>query len=396
VDRRLVKPRPQKVVVAGGGIFGATAALALAARGCAVTLLDPAAPLPSPLAESTDRSKVVRLDYGSDAGYLALAERALDGWRAWNRAWPAPLFHETGVAFLSRGALAPGGFEHDSFHALVARGHRPERLDASAIAARFPAWRGFEDGYFNPEGGWAESGRVVAALLAEARARGVTLRPGAALRAIEDAPDGVRILSAAGESTTADRCVIAAGAWAARLLPELDGCFRQSAQPVFHLAPRDRARFAAERFPVFGADIARTGWYGFPIGGDGIVKIANHGPGRPLDPSDTAREVTAAERAALAAFLAATFPQLASAEVVAARACVYGDSADGHFWIARHPDRPRLTLAAGGSGHAFKFAPALGALIASACLDGEDPEGGRFRWRPERRWKSEEEARFTG
>lgn len=386
----------ERVAVAGGGIFGATAALALAARGCAVTLLDAADPLPAALAESTDRSKVVRLDYGSDAGYLALAERALDGWRAWNRIWPAPLFHETGVAFLSPSPLAPGGFEHDSFHALTARGHRPERLDAAAIAARFPAWRGFTDGYFNPEGGWAESGRVVAALLAEAQARGVTLRAGAAVRAIEESAGALSIACASGESIAADRCVIAAGAWAGRLLPELARSFHATAQPVFHLAPRDRGLFAAARFPVFGADIARTGWYGFPIGDDGIVKIANHGPGRPLDPSDPTRAVTDGERAALSDFLATTFPALAGAELVSARACVYGDSADGHFWIARHPDRPRITVAAGGSGHAFKFAPALGALIAAACLDGDDPEGGRFRWRPERAWASEEEARWTG
>ena len=69
----------------GGGIFGVTAALALRARGHEVTLVDPG-PLPHPLAESTDISKVVRIDYGADEDYTALGERALDGWRRGTRA----------------------------------------------------------------------------------------------------------------------------------------------------------------------------------------------------------------------------------------------------------------------------------------------------------------------
>ncbi len=128
-----------------------------------MTLVDPG-PLPHPLAESTDISKVVRLDYGADEEYTALAERALDGWRRWNRDWPAPLFHETGVTFLAREPMRPGGFEHDSFALLARRGHACERLDAAAIARRFPAYRpgALVNGYYNPQGGWAESGAVVA------------------------------------------------------------------------------------------------------------------------------------------------------------------------------------------------------------------------------------------
>jgi glycine/D-amino acid oxidase-like deaminating enzyme len=75
------------------------------------------------------------------------------------------------------------------------------------------------------------------------------------------------------------------------------------------------------------------------------------------------------------------FPSLAGAPIAASRLCVYGDSRDGHFWITRHPERPNLTIACGGSGHAFKFAPVLGGLIADAMLGA--PVSSRFRWRPE-------------
>jgi len=56
------------VLVVGSGIFGITAALELRARGCAVTIVD-AGSIPAADAESTDISKVVRIDYGSDEDY---------------------------------------------------------------------------------------------------------------------------------------------------------------------------------------------------------------------------------------------------------------------------------------------------------------------------------------
>jgi glycine/D-amino acid oxidase-like deaminating enzyme len=349
-----------KAIVVGGGIFGVTAALALRRRGHAVELLDPG-PLPHPLAESTDISKVVRCDYGGDLGYTELGERALAGWRAWNAAWPRALFHETGVMFLSRAPMQPGGFEHDSFALLAQRGHHVERLDAHTIAARFPAYRegALVDGYYHREGGWAEAGAVVAQLAADCRAAGVTVHA-----------EHVNRLA----DLVADAIVVCAGAWTQALVPELAGMLTAVGQPVFHLRPHDPQLFFSDHFPVFGADIAHTGYYGFPLHA-GVVKIANHGTGivAPVE-----REVTAEQIAALRAFVAETFPALAGAELVATRLCVYGDSRDGDFLIAQHPAWPELTVAAGGSGHAFKFAPVLGELIADAVAGRSHP---RFAWR---------------
>jgi glycine/D-amino acid oxidase-like deaminating enzyme len=365
-----------RVLVIGSGIFGVTAALELHARGCDVTLADPG-PLPHPLAESTDLSKIVRCDYGADEDYTVLGERALDGWRRWNATWRTPRFHETGVAFLTRAPMQPGGFEHASYTLLARRGHHVERLDAAAIAARFPAYRpgAYVDGYYHREGGWAESGAVVAQLVHDAVLAGVTVR---ADLAIDQIVDGGAV--AGGELLPANAIAVCAGAWATQLVPELAGQLRAVGQPVFHLQPADRALFDAARFPVFGADISRTGYYGFPINRDGIVKIANHGTGIEQAP-DAPRHVTAAQEADLRDFLRDSFPALADAPIIGRRLCVYGDTRDAQFWIARHPQRPDLTVATGGSGHAFKFAPILGELIADAVLGRANRFAHKFRWR---------------
>jgi glycine/D-amino acid oxidase-like deaminating enzyme len=376
-----------RVCVVGGGIFGVAAALTLRRRGRDVTLIDPG-PIPHPLAESTDISKIVRLDYGDDEAYTEMMERSLERWRSWSA---AHLFHETGVIFLRRSPLEPGTFEHDSFTLLGQRGHVLERLDEAAIAARFPAWRGFVDGYFNPAGGWAESGRVVAHLAREAAALGVVLREGTRVTRVREAGSRVTgVETARGEAIDADAVVIAAGAWTIDLVPAMRAHLHAVGQPVFHLAPSEPARFAAERFPVFGADIARTGWYGFPANADGLVKIANHGVGRSMHPDSDARQVTAEETARLRAFLAEAAPSLADARIAATRTCVYCDTLDQHFWI--DVERPRLVVAAGGSGHAFKFAPLVGDWIHDA-LEGHVHPKFRARSSPP---AGQERARHRG
>ncbi|MCA9514789.1 MAG: FAD-binding oxidoreductase, partial [Myxococcales bacterium] len=168
--------RNKEAVVIGAGVFGVAAAKELRARGHAVTLVDPG-PVPHPLAASTDVSKLVRGDYGHDALYTGLMAEALPLWARWNATLPRPLVHFSGWTVLSTTPMAPGTYEGDSFAALEARGAVPERLDAGAIARRFPAWGegGFVDGYVNPRVGWTESGEVVARLVAEAVAAGVVL-----------------------------------------------------------------------------------------------------------------------------------------------------------------------------------------------------------------------------
>jgi glycine/D-amino acid oxidase-like deaminating enzyme len=365
-----------RVLVIGGGIFGITAALELHARACEVTLVDPG-PLPHPLAESTDISKIVRCDYGADEDYTKLGERALDGWRRWNATWRTARFHETGVMFLTRTPLEPGSFEHASYTLLAQRGHHVERLDAAAITARFPAYRPglYVDGYFHREAGWAESAAVVAQLVRDAIDAGVTVRGDCA---IDRLVDGGAL--AGDELLSADATVVCAGAWAPILLPELAGSLRATGQPVFHLVPPDPTLFDPVRFPVFGADIARTGYYGFPINRDGIVKIANHGTGIDLAPA-APRNVTPSQEAALRDMLRESLPTLADAPIALRRLCVYCDTRDADFWIARHPERPDLTVATGGSGHGFKFAPVLGELIADAVLGRTNRLSHRFCWR---------------
>ena len=374
-----------KVVVVGAGINGVTTAIELRRRGYEVVLADPG-PLPHPLAASTDISKAVRAAYGADQEYTELAERSIHRWRKWNQEFGTQLYHEVSVMFVRRGEMEPGDFEFESFKTMEKRGHKIERMNMPQLWERFPAWNPelYRDGVLELNAGYAESGRTVATLIERAKSAGVELREGVTFSRMDERDNRVTgIVLEDGQRISGDFVVMAVGAWTPYLLPYTSKFFRATGQPVFHLKPSEPDLFAPQRFPVFGADITTTGYYGFPINRDGVVKIANHGPGREMSPDSPERVVTVENEKNLREFLASTFPALADAPIVYTRVCMYCDTHDGHFWIARDPEREGLVVAAGDSGHGFKFGPVLGEIIADAVEGKDNPLLKKFRWRPD-------------
>src|SRR5207248_11380652 len=85
------------------------------------------------------------------------------------------LCHGVGFVFMRQRSVEPGDFEYVSFEVLERRGHRIERISSKQLLERFPAWNGerYPDGFLDLEAGYAESGRVVAALIRRAKSLGV-------------------------------------------------------------------------------------------------------------------------------------------------------------------------------------------------------------------------------
>ncbi len=376
--------RSSDILVIGCGIYGITAALALRGRGFSVTVIDPG-PIPHPLAASTDVSKVVRMEYGDDLQYTRMADRAIDGFEIWNDEFGEELYVNTGVLMLGRKPMQPGGYLYASYELLRAEGHHLERLDSDAIRRRFPAWNAdtYVDGFVGTRGGYAQSGRIVAALAGKARRAGVKIEtPQTAAELISDGGRVTGTRTRSGRTFVAGHTLVAAGAWTHHLLlPELQRVIVATGHPVFHLKPENPALFTPPHFITFTADVAHTGWYGFPLLREGVVKIAHHGVGIPLHAENDERAINEQDIARLRAMLADTFPALVNAEIVYRRRCLYSDTLDGHFWIDRHPQRDGLSVATGDSGHGFKFAPVLGPLIADVVEGKVNQWATKFRWR---------------
>jgi sarcosine oxidase len=70
-------------------------------------------------------------------------------------------------------------------------------------------------------------------------------------------------------------------------------------------------------------------------------------------------------RAALAEHVPA-----ANGALVDAKTCLYTVAPDGDFIIDRLPDAPQVVVASPCSGHGFKFAPAIGEILADLATTG--------------------------
>ncbi len=382
INNRRLPLKSSKIIIVGGGIFGISAARELKKRGHSVIIFD-SGPLPNPDASSSDISKTIRADYGADRFYAQLATEAITGWYQWNEESGQPLYEETGNLWLTPHPMTEGQFEFESCRVLSELNYPIEPLGKSEIQERFPTWKeaDYSHGYYNRKGGWAKSTKTVAWLVEKAAEEGVNLQQNNGMtELLEHAGQVEGIITQDGTEHQSDLVIAATGAWTPRLLPWMTETLRSVAQPVYHFQVADPTAYQGTQFPQWGANVSETGWYGFPAQQEGILKVAHHGRGIPMNFGDN-QSVSPEMDRKFRDFLSSSFPELRDAPIVKRRLCFYCDSLDGDFWIDHDAGRKNLVIATGGSGHGFKFGPVLGEIIADVAEQKSNPWAHRFRRR---------------
>jgi sarcosine oxidase len=56
---------------------------------------------------------------------------------------------------------------------------------------------------------------------------------------------------------------------------------------------------------------------------------------------------------------------------MALKTCLFTNSPDKNFVLDVHPDLPQVSIAAGFSGHGFKFASVVGEIMADFAMTGQ-------------------------
>jgi len=277
-----------RVIVIGCGGIGAATAYWLSRRlgGDAVLALEQYE-LGHGRGASEDHSRVIRHAY-SRPDYTALTPAAYQSWNVVEQESGLPLVLRTGA--LITAVRGSGGMEYvDATAAAMAASGLPfDLLSGTQVSERWPQWRLGDQhaALFDPEAGILDIRRGTAAHLALARARGATIRPCAPVSAITDSPRGVTV-TAAGETYTADRVVLAGGAWNPILLQLLGTSLpiTLTQEQVTYFATPNVREFTPERFTVFGL-IAEDGrvYYGIPVYGEVAVKAGLDGAGPVVTP----------------------------------------------------------------------------------------------------------------
>jgi sarcosine oxidase len=184
--------------------------------------------------------------------------------------------------------------------------------------------------------------------------------------------EGVRVTTTRG-AYKAERLVITPGPWAPALLADLGLPLAIERQVQFWFNPVGGIEpFLPGRFPIYiwqtSDDVAI---YGFPAldGPAGGVKAAFHHGGTATTADTLDRDVRPEEIEALRAVLAERIPALAGSCRDTAP-CMYSNTPDEHFVISLHPRHSQVAIAAGFSGHGFKFAGVVGEILADLAIEG--------------------------
>jgi sarcosine oxidase len=248
-------------------------------------------------------------------------------------------------------------------------------LEAGEIQRRFPALAPGPEtlALYEERAGLVRPEETVAAHLDRAAALGADLRFEEPVLSWEATPSGVGVETPKG-SYQAERLILAPGAWAPRLLENLSLPLEVERQVMYWFEPVDDPKlFLPDRFPIFmwEPDDGNM-FYGFPVqeGDRGVKAAFFRAGGVPCTPETIDREVHGEEIEFIRSYLVEYVPALAG-RCLDARACMYTNTPDLNFVISLHPEHPQVAIAAGFSGHGYKFASVVGEILADLVIDGD-------------------------
>ncbi len=351
-------------IVIGCGGMGSAALFELARRGRRVLGLEQF-PAVHDRGSSHGHTRVIRTAYYEHPDYVPILRRAWERWYELEQLAGKPLLVETGCL-----SIGPAGGE------LVTGVRESARLHGLALEARDPAPFRVPDGFdcvFESKAGYLMVEECVRAHLERAVAAGAELRTEEPVRDWRADGDGLAVRTDS-ETYHCAKLVVTAGAWATHLLRDLGVPLTVMRQTMLWFAPREPELFRRDRFPVFLYEHPRGAFYGMPMIDGRGVKVARH-YGAPELPSPDGVDwtTTDAEEAPVRDFLNDSL----AAEIgrcTARQVCQYTLTPDRHFAIDRHPANENVVVAAGFSGHGFKFAPVVGEILADLA------ESGATRW----------------
>ena len=356
------------VIVLGLGGMGSATLFHLARRGLRVLGLE-RFDLVHEHGSSHGLTRIIRLAYWEHPAYVALLRRAYELWRELERISSERLLHITGSvdAGPPGGPVFEGALRSSELHDLP-----HEVIDGAELHRRFPGYRLPREirALYQPDGGFLLPERCNVAHVEQALAYGAEVHCRETVLDWEVAGGLARVRTERGRYE-AGRIVVCAGPWASKLIPELAGLAVPERQVLAWLQPSRPEHFRPGVFPVFNLEVEEGRYYGFPsflIPGFKFGKY--HHRGEVVDPDAPAREPEPEDEALLRAFARRYFPD-GEGPTMMLKACLFTNSPDRHFVLDRHPDHPEVAIAAGFSGHGYKFCSVVGEVMADLAQAGE-------------------------
>ena len=352
------------VVVVGGGVMGCSILYNLAARGVTNTLLLERSVLGS---GSTGRSQAIIRTHYSNPFTAAMAWESLQIYRDFQQRLGGPSgFVETGY-FVMVGEDDRQAMESNiALNRTVGIDTYLVSLEEAATIAPMLDVNGVTSVAYEPRSGYADPYAVTTTYARAARELGATVQMGAEALSVQVENGRVTgVVTNAGTVAT-DTVVVAAGPWAPPLLGPLG--FDIPLEPVRHQVVQiQRPWDILPQHPAV-ADIATKASFRpdgdqftlIGVGEDEIVDRDSFNPAVDLEPAAAAFE-RASRR----------MPALGQGYFRGGWAGLFTVTPDWHPVLDRVEGAEGAYCAVGFSGHGFKLAPMIGAVMSELVTEGE-------------------------
>ena len=355
-------------IVIGVGGMGSATVYHLAKRGWKVLGLEQYG-IPHELGSSHGHSRMIRYTLQEHPSYVPLVRRAYELWHQLEDAAGEKLVVTTGSV---RAGPPDSRYFLGAKEACDRHDIPYEILTSSEVNKRFPGYRFPEEvtSVYQADGGFLLPERCIVCHVKAAEEAGAEIHSLETVLDWEAQGEDVRVRTDR-DTYTAGRLVVTAGAWAAKMVPQVATCAVPERQVLGWFQPTRPELFRPETFPVFGISTEEGRFYGFPAYSIPGFKIGrSHHLLQQVDPDLMDRDVHAEDEAVLRGFTSRYFP-LAAGPALTLKTCMYTNTPDEHFLIGVLPDHPQVSVAAGFSGHGFKFASVIGEIMADLAQNGE-------------------------
>ncbi|CAK4031497.1 L-pipecolate oxidase [Lecanosticta acicola] len=395
-------PEEPSVLIVGAGVFGASTAyhLSLQYRDASkITVVDRTTAPPT-LAASTDINKIIRADYSS-AFYAELAYEAMDAWSQWPEL--KDHYHRTGWIMLD----AEDSDLSDRIRKVFRdRGHDPtedvplrELDDHWKGIMKGTATEGFKAAYWNPEAGWCQAAAATASMMNAAISRGVKYVVGEVEELLLESGKVSGIRTSRGQAVTADKVVLATGAWTSSTLSPMED--------KLHIAEKDRVErqataaavgvvhykmSAAEMEKLSEMPVVVYGEHGEvipPPKENNLLKYTNANTFTSMTTTPSGHKISvpprrdqhivpeALKRETEAVMSSRVMPTFAQGKTPEYWRLCWDARTPTQDWLLTqhpHPQLSNLYLATGGSFHSYKFLPIIGKYVVNV-LSGKGNGG---------------------
>ena len=313
-------------------------------------------------------TRIIRLAYPEGPEYVPLLRAAYRYWRDLEGISGQAILHKTGGL-----DIGPAGswVVEGSRASCLEQGLEFEELAGTGVNSKFPGYSLPPDmrAIYQPDGGFVLSEVAIKAYAKAAIGLGAEIVTDVVVKGWKQHAAGLRVQTTAGE-IEGKKLVVTAGAWVGNLSPALRRLCRVERQVVLWTDPLKPDQFEPKRFPVFILDSPGGRFYGFPNHcGEGF-KIGKYRHLRQQvdDPGQLDRECRPEDEALLREGIQKYFPA-AAGRMRKMAVCMFTNSPDGHFILDSYPGETDVFVAAGFSGHGFKFCSVIGKVMAEFCLD---------------------------